>query len=122
MRTQHRVRGKHLCSQEQTMSKIMMTAAFGAGYVLGTKAGRERYEQISAKAQELWGHPKVQEQADKVKEQAGKVTEQAKGRLKKSTDGGRARMDDPWDVDTDTTLADDTDSAFAGDDLEGRRG
>jgi|GEM_PF-1139917 len=122
------------------MSKIMMTAAFGAGYVLGTKAGRERYEQISAKAQELWGHLKVQEQADKVKEQAGKVTEQAgkvteqakgrlkksteqaKGRLKKSTDGGRARMDDPWDVDTDTTLADDTDSAFAGDDLEGRRG
>ena len=119
------------------MSKIMMTAAFGAGYVLGTKAGRERYEQISAKVQKLWGHPKVQEQADKVKkqagkvtEQAGKVTEQAKGRLKKSTDGGRARMDDPWDVDTDTTLADDTDttladdtdSAFAGDDLEGPRG
>ena len=118
------------------MSKIMMTAAFGAGYVLGAKAGRERYEQISAKAQELWGHPKVQEQADKAKkqagkvteqagkvtEQAGKVTEQAKGRLKKSTDGGRARMDDPWDVDTDTTLADDTDSAFAGDDLEGPRG
>lgn len=114
------------------MSKIMMTAAFGAGYVLGTKAGRERYEQISAKAQELWGHPKVQEQADKAKkqagkvtEQAGKVTEQAKGRLKKSTDGGRARMDDPWDVDTDTALADDTDSAFAGDDgddLEGPRG
>ena len=118
----------------------MMTAAFGAGYVLGTKAGRERYEQISAKAQELWGHPKVQEQADKAKKQAGKVTEQAgkvteqakgrlkksteqaKGRLKKSTDGGRARMDDPWDVDTDTTLADDTDSAFAGDDLEGPRG
>ncbi|MGC3906672.1 YtxH domain-containing protein, partial [Corynebacterium variabile] len=59
------------------MSKIMMTAAFGAGYVLGTKAGRERYEQISAKAQELWGHPKVQEQADKAKKQAGKVTEQA---------------------------------------------
>ena len=46
------------------MSKIMMTAAFGAGYVLGTKAGRERYEQLSVKAQELWGHHKVQEQAD----------------------------------------------------------
>ena len=26
--------------------KLVLVAAFGAGYVLGTKAGRERYEQI----------------------------------------------------------------------------
>ena len=112
------------------MSKIMMAAAFGAGYVLGAKAGRERYEQISAKAQELWSHPKVQEQAGKAKEQAGKVTEQAKGRLGNGKDSDQDSMDDPWDVDTDTAFADDTDSvpgndtdsAFAGDDLEGPRG
>ncbi|WP_298890832.1 hypothetical protein [uncultured Serinicoccus sp.] len=96
------------------MSKIMMATAFGAGYVLGARAGRERYEQISAKAQELWGHPKVQEQADKAKEQAGKVTEQAKGRLGNAKGDDRDSMDDPWEVDTDTALA--------GDDLEGPRG
>ncbi|WP_151523506.1 YtxH domain-containing protein [Serinicoccus kebangsaanensis] len=96
------------------MSKIMMAAAFGAGYVLGAKAGRERYEQLSAKAQELWGHPKVQEQAYKAKEQAGRVTEQAKGRLKDAKDGDQGSMDGPWDVDTD--------SALAGDDLEDPRG
>ncbi len=28
------------------MKKLMTLAAFGLGYVLGTKAGRERYEQI----------------------------------------------------------------------------
>ena len=92
------------------MSKIMMATAFGAGYVLGARAGRERYEQLSAKAQELWGHPKVQEQADKAKQQAGRVTEQAKGRLSDAQDS----MDDPWEVDTDTALA--------GDDQEGPRG
>ena len=96
------------------MSKIMMATAFGAGYVLGARADRERYEQLSAKAQELWGHPKVQEQADKAKAQAGKVTEQAKGRLSNAKDGDRDSMDDPWEVDTDT--------ARAGDDLEGPRG
>ncbi|OLT15635.1 hypothetical protein BJF80_09600 [Serinicoccus sp. CUA-874] len=96
------------------MSKIMMAAAFGAGYVLGAKAGRERYEQISAKAQELWSHPTVQEQADKAKQQAGKVTEQAKGRLSNAQDGDQDSTDDPWEVDTDTALA--------GDDQESPRG
>ena len=28
------------------MNKLMTLAAFGLGYVLGTRAGRERYEQI----------------------------------------------------------------------------
>ena len=28
------------------MKKLMTVAAFGLGYVLGTRAGRERYEQI----------------------------------------------------------------------------
>jgi hypothetical protein len=31
--------------------KLLSVAIFGAGYVLGTKAGRERYEQIVAAAQ-----------------------------------------------------------------------
>ena len=31
--------------------KLVSVAIFGAGYVLGTKAGRDRYEQILAAAQ-----------------------------------------------------------------------
>ncbi|MGB3258754.1 MAG: hypothetical protein WBA72_12300, partial [Ornithinimicrobium sp.] len=61
-------------TKEQTMSKITMAAAFGVGYVVGAKAGRQRYEELSGKAKELWNNPKVQEQA-------GKVQEQAKNRL-----------------------------------------
>lgn len=31
--------------------KVMTAAAFGLGYILGTKAGRERYDQIRQLAQ-----------------------------------------------------------------------
>jgi hypothetical protein len=40
----------------------------GAGFVLGARSGRERYEQISAKAQQLWRDPRVQEKADQAQQ------------------------------------------------------
>lgn len=86
------------------MSKITMVAAFGTGYVLGAKAGRERYEQLSAKAQQLWSHPKVQEQASKVQEQAGKVQDQAKDRWGKAKNGDRDTESDPWPASADGVL------------------
>ncbi|MGI9124151.1 MAG: hypothetical protein ACR2JM_05295 [Mycobacterium sp.] len=36
---------------------IGVVAAVAAGYVLGTKAGRERYEQIVATYKAVTGHP-----------------------------------------------------------------
>jgi hypothetical protein len=38
-----------------------------AGYVLGARAGRERYEQIKAQAERVWDQPVVQGQVEKVK-------------------------------------------------------
>jgi hypothetical protein len=43
------------------MSKLGMLAAGAVGYVLGARAGRERYDQIVAASQRLWSNPKVQE-------------------------------------------------------------
>lgn len=43
-----------------------MLAAFGVGYVLGARAGRERYDAMAAKAQELWHDPRVQEKAHRA--------------------------------------------------------
>ncbi len=40
--------------------KLLMAAGAAFGYVLGTRAGRERYEQIKARAGELWRDPQVQ--------------------------------------------------------------
>ena len=38
--------------------KLTLLLGFGAGYVLGTRSGRARYEQMSATAQRLWHDPR----------------------------------------------------------------
>ncbi len=45
------------------MSKLLLLAAGATGYVLGARAGRERYDQISSQAQRLWSNPNVQSAA-----------------------------------------------------------
>jgi hypothetical protein len=58
-------------------AKISFLVGFGAGYVLGARSGRERYEQIASKAQEVWRDPRVQEKAGQaqqlVKDKAGEA-------------------------------------------------
>lgn len=48
--------------------KFLFVVGLGVGYVLGTRAGRERYEQIRQAAEDLWNQPKVQEGVGTVKE------------------------------------------------------
>lgn len=52
------------------MKKLTLIAAAAAGYVLGTRAGRERYEQIKTQATQVWNNPKVQDVVDDVQTQA----------------------------------------------------
>jgi hypothetical protein len=52
------------------VKKITLLIAAGAGYVLGTRAGRERYEQIKQQATKTWNNPKVQDTVDTVSTQA----------------------------------------------------
>lgn len=47
--------------------KILFVVGLGVGYVLGTRAGRERYEQIRKAAQGVWNTPAVQQGVDTVK-------------------------------------------------------
>lgn len=56
------------------MAKLKMLVAFGAGYVLGSRAGRERYDQIVEKAQGAWRDPRVQRKAHQAQ---GVVQEKA---------------------------------------------
>lgn len=46
--------------------KLKFIVGLGAGYVLGTRQGREQYDKIVEKAQTLWRNPKVQDAAGKV--------------------------------------------------------
>lgn len=70
--------------------KLTIVAAGAAGYVLGARAGRERYEQIAAAAQRLWRNPKLQRTVDQAgeaaKEKAPLVKEKATEAAHKATD------------------------------------
>lgn len=50
------------------MSKLFTLTVFGAGYVLGARAGRERYEQIATGARKVAGNPRVQAASSKAQE------------------------------------------------------
>jgi len=64
------------------MKKLTLLTAAGVGYVLGTRAGRERYDQIVAGVQRIAGNPKVQDAAhraqDTVAQQAPVVADAVK--------------------------------------------
>ncbi|MBC2960308.1 hypothetical protein [Nocardioides deserti] len=60
------------------MKKLILLAGIGIGYVLGSAAGRERFEQIRAGAKKVAENPTVQSAAAKATEQATAAAEQAK--------------------------------------------
>lgn len=59
--------------------KILLVVGLGVGYVLGTRAGREKYDQMKAAAQKFWNDPRVQKRVDDaqdfVKDKAPEVAE-----------------------------------------------
>ena len=48
--------------------KVGLVIGLAAGYVLGARAGRERYEQIKSQALKVWNLDPVQEQVGKAKD------------------------------------------------------
>lgn len=49
-----------------TVNKLLLVAAGVAGYVLGARAGRERYEQIREQSSKVWNSPPVQHGVDEA--------------------------------------------------------
>ncbi len=50
--------------------KVGLVVGIAAGYVLGSRAGRERYDQIKTEWLKVWNTEPVQKQVGKVKEAA----------------------------------------------------
>lgn len=73
--------------------KATFAIGLGAGYLLGTKAGRQRYEQIVRAARQFRDNPTVQETAGVMQAQAadllGQAKEKAADRLVHSKVGDR---------------------------------
>jgi hypothetical protein len=67
--------------QEVLVAKLSFIAGFGAGYVLGAKAGKERYEQI----RRAWAHakddPKLQGLAGMAQARADAVLSSVRTRM-----------------------------------------
>ncbi|MDY5585481.1 MAG: hypothetical protein SPG61_06820 [Arcanobacterium sp.] len=59
------------------MGLIKNLVVLGAGYVLGTRAGRERYEQIKEQATKLWESSTVQAGREKARETASETFNRA---------------------------------------------
>ncbi|NNC12675.1 YtxH domain-containing protein [Planctomonas sp. JC2975] len=77
--------------------KVLFVVGLGVGYVLGTRAGRERYEQIKSAAQRVWESPTVQKQVHTVQNYAadrigdlGTVVTDGLKRVVTNSDGSRS--------------------------------
>ena len=86
--------------------RILFVIGLGAGYVLGAKAGRQRYEQIASAADKVWNSPSVTKQRHEVQHfvetKAPKLMESATGAageaIDKVTRKGQRRGDHGSDI------------------------
>ena len=73
------------------MSRITTLGAVGVGYVLGAKAGRQRYEQIARVARRVWGDPRVQQAAAEARTAAAQKAPLVKDRIAQAAGSGSGR-------------------------------
>ena len=72
------------------MAKLSFLVGFGAGYVLGAKAGTERYEQIRRAWEQAKDNPQLQGLAGMAQARADGVLNSAKARVGLSSSGDRS--------------------------------
>ncbi|MGY1644198.1 hypothetical protein ACI782_24085 [Geodermatophilus sp. SYSU D00703] len=71
------------------MAKLSFLAGLGAGYVLGAKAGRERYEQIRKAWENAKDNPQLQGVAGMAQARADAVVNSVKARMGRDTSTDR---------------------------------
>ena len=67
------------------MRKFSFVLGFGVGYVLGSRAGRQRYEQLLRSWRQVRDNPAVQEAAGLVQARAENVVGAVKSRIGSET-------------------------------------
>lgn len=94
--------------------KLLFIGGLAVGYVLGSKAGRQRYEQIVARGRQVWESPTVQEAAGVVQAQATKLYDQGKTTVTDKIHSVKDRRSQSAATDTDSEGAWDTANRRAG--------
>lgn len=64
--------------------KIMFLGGLAAGFVLGARAGREKYEELVIRGRKVLDHPTVQEAAGVAQAQATRLYSEGKDKLGQS--------------------------------------
>lgn len=85
--------------------KLMFITGLAAGFVLGSRAGREKYEEISANAKKLWEQPTVQEAAGVAQAQAKKLYTEGKDKINQSKLGEKLQNASTTTSDSDLTTS-----------------
>jgi len=60
------------------IKKWLFVAGAGIGYVLGSRAGREKYDRLAAQARQILDNPKVKEATDAVQIEATRLYDEGK--------------------------------------------
>ncbi|MEV0714501.1 hypothetical protein [Asanoa sp. NPDC050611] len=64
--------------------KLWFIGGLAAGFVLGARAGREKYEEIVQQARKMMDHPTVQEAKGTAQAQANRLMSEGKDKLSHS--------------------------------------
>ncbi len=72
--------------------RIVFIVGLGIGYVLGTRAGRERYEQLRTLARKTADSPAVQQAAGALQAQAAGYAKSARGKLADGAGAAKAKV------------------------------
>ncbi|HEV7956940.1 MAG: hypothetical protein JWL94_1043 [Microbacteriaceae bacterium] len=84
--------------------KLVLVAGLAVGYVLGSRAGRGRYEQIAKAADRFWNKSSVQRQVHQVedfaKDRAPEVVDFVTGRVRKAANKAAARKSSTGSTDS----------------------
>lgn len=74
------------------MKKLTMLLSGAVGYVLGTRAGRERYEQIKGMATKVKENPTVQEKAQQAADVAKAQAPAVKDKISDAAGAARSKV------------------------------
>ena len=72
--------------------RVVFLAGLGIGFVIGTRAGRERYEQMRRLARKVADNPSVQQAAGALQAQAAGYAKTAGGKVADRAGAARAKV------------------------------
>ena len=85
------------------IKKLIFAAGAGVGYVLGTRAGRQKYEAMVGKAREVMERPEVKEASEAIHAQANRLYDEGRQMVRARARDLRTRAEQRHGLDETTS-------------------